>query len=1161
MDEKLSIEMESQQLPSSSTEEVNEIAKTSEATGTDKNKAMAEDAIVDEALTYTQCASNNKKNDEKDENVDCAADSSGVINKCDLTATTIDDAESATDQMTVVDSAPVLKEPTIKIIELEFDNQSEPEIANVIQNIQFENKTETEIDTDNVIETNVAIISEAAFSSEPKNNSKHESNSVGRAATEREPEPEPEPEAEPEQKPKQETDVCNASSSSSKSDINCVDENCDSVESATKEDVEQLSNVQNDKIIVANVDCGAKTGQLDSKIEQIDDNNDSVDEQQTTKNGSNDCDSSDILVENKVESEENGAISANYVCDEKDRNESNDTTDKCETIAEPIDVKRPEMSKNENENENANAKEAEQNLVEKESTQSNVQTEQTEQNKQSEQNEQLPSDSPTEETDVQTQMDIDPETMAKEANEQTACEIASAGDTKQNCNDSTPRETSSNIEMKCAYDLNECVLSPEIAPIGFKDKFKKSLEIMEKSKQESNSIDKIAKMNDQVKIDEYHKSSQQQTNASHDNDIESFKDIRNDENDSQTNTSTCHQNANETASSSNNVCNSMEEKVKMTKMVTINTESTAKCIPTESKFVSNDNAIIPGASITHSTLENSEQRQRECQERKMKPTIASETRTIIISPQNKDRLDAIKSKNDDPNSAFGADLLSSKSGSLYINNPDFSKSMRPSLRDLSGLKMKTPDFSKIARSSELHVPNPDFTKAYDKHDPNASRSPLPSEVNPSNFAEISKKYNYISDLQLKNPQPTTSKINEPTQSTCSSLYVKTPDFTSKLQNQAENESEVAEEPTPHIIHKNMYRPHADSSSKTSATARSTTAHTDYPQISEDVTMLLVQHASQTKVSQTKPSAPSKPPTPLHRIESRAASNAPNASNASSIPPHAYSPKPIERPNSQNYYPHAVHQAEKSMQNMQKLYNEELYQRNLAVSPAHHQYASPAHVFQHRDVQPALVPNPSNQKLLPNHHAYEQYSTEKAPMPPKSGHPSSEVNVHRLPSDAAMYARPASTNMMYHEQNRLKPIHSAAQEVQSSSSGHMNTYSYSTGRPASAHNLNKPADYYNQMNPPQKWSNQTRITQSPISTALSPHSISSQNTRISQSQSPVGASPLPYQMHRQSPSNLQYHSPHTTPSPSPFGYSPSPIPVQPNKLPSNMPANNNPLQSK
>lgn len=369
---------------------------------------------------------------------------------------------------------------------------------------------------------------------------------------------------------------------------------------------------------------------------------------------------------------------------------------------------------------------------------------------------------------------------------------------------------------------------------------------------------------------------------------------------------------------------------------------------------------------------------------------------------------------------------------------------------------------------------------------------------------------------------TTSKSNESPQSSsssCSSLYVRPPDFTnSKLRNHVDNESEVIEEPTPHIIQKSLYRSHVDSSVKSNAITNSNAIRSGYPQVSEDVSMRIV---SQMQIPQSKSSSKlvqSKPLTSRSN-ETHDPKNMPSNAYTAASERSKYDAAPS---NSQIYNPssssHQRSDLKGSMHSIHKptLYsNDDLYQRNLTISPLNHQYLSGSHAFHHRDTPTVVIQNTNPSKM---HRHYEQHfnSNEKMSMPPMN-----ESNTMRQTNDLSIYPRPHSANLFYHEQNRIKPINSANEiHPASSSSSHINSYNYSyssasTSSSSPMSNLNKPNDYYNQMNLSQKWSSQSRITQSPISSASSPHCISNQNARVSQS--PVSASPLPYQIHRQNPS--------------------------------------------
>lgn len=1176
------LEMDSiHQLPSSSTEERSNNCLTSNNSGS-SNSTESNDVLMKmnaagvsktmiEKEKEASGAVDSKTNVES--NIDCAVDSSGDISKCDSviigamaeaeTRETIVSCENALDEQILSNTSNQTQKNSEIELNKTIDNNDSGSSGNLIELTSETMQTANTCDLNSSIGTsdNTKCLNEDASRSNDKNVT-----DIAVVVVE------------------EKEHIANGEKVIEKND-NDDDKHCDSAESMEKKGFEQLICTQNDEIAVSNVDCEAAAAttttdaetttatmdQLDSKIEQIEkmENNDSVDERQRiTENGSNDCDSSDILVGNQVDEElkENGAINVNYT-KESAKTASNTcmtNTERTNDVAnnpgmicsDQKETKQIENNKNkiENENENKNEQQKGNRTENKVEVVKEVVAEPCQTN--AVKGRRSPSLLNAESNDVvQVQMDIDQETNLNDGDDQKVKETASsscASSGELDCTVSTPCETNSNEnnkkQTKCTYDVNECVSSPEIAPIGFKDKFKKSFEIMEKSKQESNLLEKIERTQEkQVNIIDINDGSSLKRNISGCNDV--VVDSSNTKNSNvPVPPSNTNANTNSGDGTSSIVCDLTVDE-KNTENIKRSTESITNCNPIKEKLKRQEFNILESRSNTHSSLNSSEhlklvhQKQQlhrqtaDSQNQIVTPSAATETRTIIISPHNRARLEPVLNRAIET-AVQSSDSSSAKCGSLYVSNPDFSKSLRPSLRDLSELKMKPPDFTKL-RSSELHVPNPDFTKAYDKLHEGQRRSPIQSDVNPNNFAEISKKYNYISDLQLKNPLPTTSKTNEPTQSACSSLYVKPPDFTStKLRNQIENDSDASiEEPTPHIIHKNMFRSTADSSSKsnTASTSRPTSIHADYPQISEDVTMSLVQHGSQaSKILQqsSKSFVSAKPLTPEHRIDAR-----PTAAPS----PQIYSPTPNERRNSPNYYPHPLHSMEKNLPTIRKIYNEEMYQRNISTSPV------PVAVRNNYESYSPIMEKPVLSKSNTNQSTMEMSVNRPSPNEP-----------------APQYNRPSSaTSLLYSQEqsNRLKPIHSA-QDVVPSSSNHMNTYNYASARPASAHGfvVNKTNDHYNQMNPPQKWPSQTRITQSPISSAPSPHSINNQNVSISQSHSPASGSPLPYQMHRQSPSNMQYQSPHTTPSPSPFSYSPGPMPVKLNKLPSNAPINNIPSQS-
>ncbi|XP_021696781.1 mucin-5AC-like [Aedes aegypti] len=201
---------------------------------------------------------------------------------------------------------------------------------------------------------------------------------------------------------------------------------------------------------------------------------------------------------------------------------------------------------------------------------------------------------------------------------------------------------------------------------------------------------------------------------------------------------------------------------------------------------------------------------------------ASTTTTAVVAVSTAASLDisnANKETEQSTNSNNAAPIAKRPKAMYYAELPDFSKPMfsassltsntpssTTSSRDrnssaptksLSQLQMKTPDFSRIigpqsstvtsppvsastapapvstttARSHELQIANPDFSKSFaaKQHQSmpttSAASSSRPEErssyMNPSSFAEISKQRNYISDLQLKNPAFPESITSQP----------------------------------------------------------------------------------------------------------------------------------------------------------------------------------------------------------------------------------------------------------------------------------------------------------------------------------------------------------------------------------------------------------------
>lgn len=129
--------------------------------------------------------------------------------------------------------------------------------------------------------------------------------------------------------------------------------------------------------------------------------------------------------------------------------------------------------------------------------------------------------------------------------------------------------------------------------------------------------------------------------------------------------------------------------------------------------------------------------------------------------------------------------LNYKSNNLYVMNPDFTKvpPKSPPTQHLMQLQMKSPNFSKVtSTNSPLHVPDPDFTKTSKEpistqQNHQVSQSSVvftESHITLSDFTEKSKKFNYISDLQLKKPMVTPPQLIPVVSSSHSypNLYIK-----------------------------------------------------------------------------------------------------------------------------------------------------------------------------------------------------------------------------------------------------------------------------------------------------------------------------------------------------------------------------------------------------
>lgn len=176
-----------------------------------------------------------------------------------------------------------------------------------------------------------------------------------------------------------------------------------------------------------------------------------------------------------------------------------------------------------------------------------------------------------------------------------------------------------------------------------------------------------------------------------------------------------------------------------------------------------------------------------------------------------------------------------RSHALYVGLPDFSKQIftAPSITRTTNTisnqsskasatsssstigppKVKNPDFSTVPRaSSELQMRNPDFSKGFSR----PTQSPVNVQVTPSNFPEIARKNNYISDLQLK---PPTNSNQPPQQSPVHSSSYKIDYRPPSIQSQSPSYPNMKkesiynysnqhpiDEPMAHVIPKNQFNP-------------------------------------------------------------------------------------------------------------------------------------------------------------------------------------------------------------------------------------------------------------------------------------------------------------------------------------------------------------------
>lgn len=288
----------------------------------------------------------------------------------------------------------------------------------------------------------------------------------------------------------------------------------------------------------------------------------------------------------------------------------------------------------------------------------------------------------------------------------------------------------------------------------------------------------------------------------------------------------------------------------------------------------------------------------------------------------------------------------------------------------------------------------------------------------------------------------------------------------------------------HIIQKSQYRSHTNAN-EVNISSNKTSQRTDYPAGSTERQSLPVQinHAYITRPAQSKSTLPH---------ESVAA-----ISSAS----HSNSYTPSDRSNPGMFMPLSVHTDRSKYHMVHKSYDD-LYQRSSIIAPMQPQYLVN---YPGREKPPVAGQNAHNAKM-PRH--FEPYAGGggKSATPTPSQLPPNDPLTTRKSFDPTIYPRSQSANIFYHEQDRLKAVD---RDIQLASNNLLSPYSYGPSNSAKSHN-----EYYNQFNAAtqQKWSNEMRITQSPIA---SPHPQA--NPNMAMSQNPISASSLPYGMHRQNPS--------------------------------------------
>lgn len=541
-----------------------------------------------------------------------------------------------------------------------------------------------------------------------------------------------------------------------------------------------------------------------------------------------------------------------------------------------------------------------------------------------------------------------------------------------------------------------------------------------------------------------------------------------------------------------------------------------------------------------------------------------------------------------------------KANSLYVSNPDFTKHRHSATKDLSPLRMKPPDFSKVSQqhynsspdimgtSSEIVMPP---SKGF-----NLTSMASPHNVNQSNFAEISKKYNYISDLQLKNPtQPDDANIKN---NTFNSMYVNSPDFTKSPQRQVESLlrqkqhiskqiypepipslTSSVDEPTAHIIHKNQYmQQHAGETSS---------LYKSFPQISHDVTMSIVSPSHQNQYNDletaSKPVAaklrasvsvavPQQQPPPsslASTADSQQSSNDASSNIYRTTEPYRYDMRNVNL--YMQHHSNDMESATAKTKVYQKPKELPSTMTSLEQYSKHNQFTQQYQHSKFHDGSSKEIMSRSNPSTHHIEHPSESLinrSSKKLdtlPPPPRQQHHSA-TNFHKStnyhthqteyirqtyqnaygypsPHPIATHQHQPATS---HSQSKLMRQHNQT-IIPKGFAGETQMMIHQPSKPLSSHTklMDTGGREFNthqqgQMHPPQNWPPmaQGRANASPISLSSSPVN-NLQNNRISQS--PLGASSSPHNAAMTPSPSYVYTTSSATPSPSQFTSSaPSPV---------------------